>query len=201
MVYRNHPLRLLLAPVPGLLLTFGLAGCGGGNGFGLSPLQEGDTFVYEATHSGTRISHVFSVEAATGGFVVRRSQVAVALNGDRAETRILHSEKVYDRHGRLSRLADGRRGGRCVGHLCFLWLPPEYRVDGARLRLSEAADELVAVAETRNGRPVLVVHHGQGAFYYDPDGGLLLGHTAYGALRRTNRVDLCGRGIPALSIL
>jgi hypothetical protein len=112
-------------------------------------------------------------------------------NGESAETQLTSSEKVYDKYGRLQKLADGRNAGRCKGHFCFLWLPPDARTIGSEVKLSEHAKPLtISEKVTRNNREVLVVKFMNSTYYYDSATGLLVERSAFGPLTNTNRSDL-----------
>lgn len=157
------------------------------------PFKDGDYFIYQRRPELTDVtmSYIFRVESLDDGFVVRRFQAAETPSGEKAETRLEHSEKVYDRYGRLLRLADGRSGGRCQGNFCFLWLPPSKREVGAEVKLSEAAATLtVTESLTRDYREVLVIQYGNSVYYYDKLTGLLVERKALGKLVDTNRKDL-----------
>ncbi len=170
-----------------------LTGCGKREELTPYPFEDGDYFIYQRRPELTdvTISYIFRVESMGDGFVVRRFQVAETPAGEKAETRLEHSEKVYDRYGRLLRLADGRSGGRCRGNFCFLWLTPAKRKVGAEIKLSEAAATLtVSESLTRDYREVLVIKYGNSIYYYDKSTGLLVERKAIGRLADTNRKDL-----------
>ena len=179
---------ILIIPILALV-----SGCAKGEKLTPYPFKNGDYFVYEYRPelADVKISHIFRIESLDEGFVVRRIQTAESPAGERAETRIIHSEKVYDQYGRLLKLADGRSGGRCRGNFCFLWLKPDKRKVGAKIRLSEAAVTLVVNESlTRDNREVLVIHHGNSRYYYHKSTGLLVETKAFGKLIDTNRKDL-----------
>ncbi len=171
-----------------------VSGCGE-QGAGLTPypFKDGDYLVYEKKQENTpaTITRTFRVESSGSGFIVRRLQAVSLPNGERAETRLTSSEKVYDKYGRLQKLADGRSGGRCRGNFCFLWLPPDKRSVGSELPFSEIATPVsVSESVTRGNRTVLVIHDRNTILYYDAMTGLLVDHSFFGPLTDTNRKDL-----------
>jgi hypothetical protein len=120
---------ILIIPILALI-----SGCGKREQLTPYPFKNGDYFVYEywPEVADVKISRTFRVESLDEGFVVRRIQTAETPAGEKAETRLIHSEKVYDQYGRLLKLADGRSGGRCQGNFCFLWIEPDKRKVGVR---------------------------------------------------------------------
>ena len=158
--------------------------CSGSSARHPYPFRSGDRMVYAwQDPSGVRIVRIFIVEAEGDGFVVRRRQRVEAPNGEFAEKALSLSEKVYDKFGRLLRLADGRSGSRSKGHYCFLWLNPDMRKSGVRVPIAEAAEpSRPLVEETRDGRFCLILRIGNGEWIYDQQTGYLTDGKGLGRL-------------------
>ena len=194
-IIRGRSIRIFLVGFCYTVLMFIPTGCERQGGVNLTsyPFKSGDFFQYQKPQAMTNamITRTFRIESSGSGFVVRRFQKISLPNGESTETQLKNSEKVYDKYGRLQKLADGRGGGRCQGNFCFLWLPPDNRSIGSEVRISENAMTLtVKEAVTRGNRNVLVIRYGNATLYYDAGTGLLVERSTYGPLTGTNRKDL-----------
>lgn len=157
------------------------------------PFKEGDYFIYQDTDPdyGVTTTREFRIEKDGSGFIVRRFQTARNSMGGESTARIKNSEKIYDKYGRLQKLADGRGAGNCKDNFCFLWLRPEKRRFGIDIKVSEIAKPVPVKESTmRDNREVLVVAFHNSIYYYDRKTGLLVERKAYGKLIDTNRNDL-----------
>jgi len=194
---RPVPIFILLTALAGM--SFLTGGCAGGGSEAEYPFKDGDYFIFEKKppQSGITIFYEFRIESTGSGFTVRRFQEAEAPSGEKSRTEITHSEKVYDRYGRLLRLADGRAAGRCRGNYCFLWIKPGTRSAGSKIKISEIAVPLTVEQPLMlDGRRVLPIYYGNSKYYYDAETGLLVDRGTLGKLTDTNRRDLLCKQSP-----